>query len=335
MKKFLDDSGLTHLWNKITNKIDKEVEEVDNKVKLFHATLDPITTQYIKDSGDFTYADVLAAKHCEIEATFGNVKFVFNKEMVRNTEPDPVTGRYVEFAALLRNGLTTIKVFLFVYDPEHLPTDPASLEKLADWGDSQYCGIEVQHILIGDFLDGDIAANRNSTLNAPSTKAAGDYTDSQCGVVLDYMQTTFVQNMLALGDMRYPAAPTILYYDANGFEATNSNVGDDWSLEGMDFTPYKRLKFYVRSAGSSNDNFTPSHIVEMDLDDKAKSYKDCYVAGHTAQNPNNANRLHNVTFAVSADKTKVQFARATSLYGTASTSSSGGRICYKIEGYIY
>jgi hypothetical protein len=142
---------------------------VSEKVKMFHAALDPVTTQYIKDSGDFTYADVLAIENCKIEATYGNITIIFNKEVVRNIQPDPVTGRYVEFSALLRNGPTTVKVFLFVYDPENLPTDPNSVAVLENWGDSQYCGIEVQHIVIGDFLDNDIATGRYNTINAPST----------------------------------------------------------------------------------------------------------------------------------------------------------------------
>jgi hypothetical protein len=330
LKKFLDDSGLLYVWNKITNKINKEV---DNKVKLFHATLDPITTQYIKDSGDFTYADVLAAKHCEIEATFGNVKFVFNKEMVRNIEPDPVTGRYVEFAALLRNGLTTIKVFLFVYDPEHLPTDPASLEKLADWGDSQYCGIEVQHILIGDFLDGDIAANRYSTLNAPSTKAAGDYTDAKCNVVLEYLQTTYTENILAVGDMRYLNVYDIIYDNPTGFEASNDDAGDTWHLTGLDLSKYRRLKIYVCAGGDSDSNYSPPHTVEVDLDDRAKGSFGYFFGSHAAHCPNNRNRHHIVSFTVNAEKTAIQFQHSISIYGTAASNSAGGRRCYLIEGY--
>jgi hypothetical protein len=80
---------------------------------------------------------------------------------------------------------------LFVYDPENLPTDPNSVEILKNWGNSQYCGISVQHIVIGDLLDNDIATGRNNTINAPSTKATGDYVDSQCQTVLEYVQTTF------------------------------------------------------------------------------------------------------------------------------------------------
>ena len=175
----------------------------------------------------------------------------------------------------------------------------------------------------------DIEANYSED-KYPSTKASADYTDKKCGVVLDYMQTTFADNILTLAGLKRPVP---IYYNAEGFEASNSDIGDDWHLTGLDLSPYKRLKFYVKSAGSTNDNYTPSHIVEMYLDPNSKSYKDFYVAGHTSQNPNNVNRLHNVTFAVNAEKTAIQFVRATSLYGTASTSSSGGRNCYLIEGY--
>lgn len=125
--------------------------------------------------------------------------------------------------------------------------------------------------------------------------------------------------------------PVKIYDDPTGFEATNSNVGD-WQLNNLDLTPYKRLKFYVKAGGDSNDNRTPMHIVEMHLDDRCKNSIG-FTAGHLSVNPNNRNRIHCVTFAVNEAKTAVQFVAANSLYGTASTSSSGDRNCYLIEGY--
>lgn len=127
--------------------------------------------------------------------------------------------------------------------------------------------------------------------------------------------------------------PDIIYSDPTGFEATNDGLDDTWALTNLDLSKYKRLKFYVKASGTNNDNYTPSHIVEMHLDERAKEYKDAYTAGHVSQNPTNRNRLHMVSFAVSGDKTKIQFIHATSLYGTAATNSSGGRTCYLIEGY--
>jgi hypothetical protein len=307
-------------------------ENINTKVKLFHATLDPITTQYIKDSGDFTYADVLATENCKIEAKFGNVKIIFNKEIFRNTEPDPVAGRYVEFSALLRNGPTTVKVFLFVYDPENLPTDPNSVAVLENWGDSQYCAIEVQHIVIGDFLDNDISVGRYNTINAPSTKAAGDYVDSQCGIVLEYMQTTFAQNIMTLVNQRF--GPHIIYDDPTGFEASNDDAGDTWHLTGLNLSQYKRIKCYVCSGGDSDSNYSPEHIVEVYLDDRAKGSFGYFSASHTGHNPNNRNRYHIVTFTVNAEKTAIQFQHSISIYGTSATNSSGGRRCYLIEGYV-
>ena len=328
--KSYTDEALVPVNQAISNTYTKD--EIDTKVKIFHATLDPITTQYIKDSGDFTYADVLATENCKIEATFGNIKIILNKEIVRNIEPDPIAGRYVEFSALLRNGLTTVKVFLFVYDPENLPTDTASVEILKDWGDSQYCGIAVQHIVIGDFLDNSVEIGKDSVINAPNTKAVYEYTNTQCGVVMNYMQTTFVDNLRNLADLRYIRSfPDIIYDDPKGFEANNKDVGN-WQLNNLDLTPYKRLKFYVKAGGDGNDNRTPMHIVEMHLDDRCKNSIG-FTAGHTAVNPNNRNRIHCVTFAVNETKTSVQFVAANSLYGTASTSGSGGRCCYLIEGY--
>ena len=328
--KSYTDEVLVPINKAISNTYTKN--EVDTKVKTFYATLDQNTLQYIKDSGDFTYADVLATENCKIEATFSNIKIILNKEIVRNIEPDPVAGRYVEFSAILRNGLATLKVFLFVYDPENLPTDEATVEVLKNWGDSQYCGVEVRNIVTGDFLDNSVETGKDNVINAPNTKAVYEYTNAQCGAVLDYMQTTFADNLRALADLRYiRSAPDIIYDDPIGFEATNSNVGD-WQLNNLDLTPYKRLKFYVKASGDANDNRTPMHIVEMHLDDRCKGSIG-FTAGHMAVNPNNRNRIHCVTFAVNDTKTAIQFVAANSLYGTASTTSSGGRSCYLIEGY--
>ena len=324
------DEALIPINQAISNTYTKN--EIDTKVKIFHATLDPFTTQYIKDSGDFTYEDVLTTENCKIEANFGNVTIILSKEIIRNIEPDPIAGRYVEFSAILRNGLMTLKVFLFVYDPENLPTDPVNVEALKDWGDSQYCGIAVQHIIIGDFLDNSVETGKDNVLNAPNTKAVYEYTNAQCGVILNYMQTTFVDNLRDLGDLRYiRSAPDIIYDDPTGFEANNKDVGS-WQLTGLDLTPYKRLKFYVKAGGDGNDNRTPMHIVEMHLDNRCKNSIG-FTAGHMAINPNNRNRIHCVTFAVNEAKTAVQFVAANSLYGTASTSSSSERTCYLIEGY--
>ena len=326
------DEALTPVNQAISNTYTKD--EVDTKVKIFHATLDPITTQYIKDSGDFTYEDVLTTENCKIEANFGNVTIILNKEIIRNIEPDPIAGRYVEFSALLRNGLTTVKVFLFVYDPENLPTDTASVEILKDWGDSQYCGIAVQHIVIGDFLDNSVEIGKDSVINAPNTKAVYEYTNAQCGVVINYMQTTFVDNLRDLADLRYiRSVPDIIYDDPKGFEASNNDAGDTWQLKGLDLSPYKRIKCYVCSGGDSDSNYSPQHIVEIHLDDRAKGSFGYFTADDAGHCPNNRNRHHIVTFTVNAEKTAIQFQHSISIYGTAASDSVGGRRCYLIEGY--
>ena len=125
--------------------------------------------------------------------------------------------------------------------------------------------------------------------------------------------------------------PVTIYDDSTGFEANGKDVGS-WQLDNLDLTPYKRLKFYVKASGDSNDNRTPMHVVEMHLDDRCKNSIG-FTAGHMSVNPNNRNRIHCVTFAVNEAKTAIQFVAANSLYGTASTSSSGDRCCYLIEGY--
>lgn len=336
------ESNITYPSTKAVYELGQDIENtINNKVKLFHATLDPATAMYVKDSGDFTYADVVAVENCKIEAAFGNVTILFNKEIIRNRQPDPVAGRYVEFSATLRNGPTTLKVFLFVYDPDNLPTDAASLEILKDWGESQYCSIAIQHIVIGDFLDNDIEVGKNNIINAPSTKAVYDYfehNENKVQNLFDYSaDTTKYPSAKATFDlMKYVydlVMPVIIYNDPTGFEASNDHAGDTWHLTGLNLSQFKRIKCYVCSGGDGDANYSPEHIVEVHLDDRAKGSFGYFTASHTGHNPNNRNRYHIVTFTVNAEKTAIQFQHSISIYGTSASDSVGGRRCYLIEGY--
>jgi hypothetical protein len=286
----------------------------------------------VKDSADFTYADVVATENCKIEATLGNIRIILNKEVHRNVEPaDPIAGRYVEFSALMRSSGKDSKIFLFVYDPEALPTDEGSVSKLETWGDSQYCSVGLHTIVLGEFLDKSVSENRSSDTTVPSTKAIGDYTDSQCGVVLDYMQTTFTNNIMALCNDRF--GPHVIYDNPTGFEASNDDAGETWHLTGLNLSPYKRIKCYVCAGGDSDSNYSPPHTVEVDLNDRAKGSFGYFFGSHAAHCPNNRNRHHIVSFTVNAEKTAIQFQHSISIYGTAASNSAGGRRCYLIEGY--
>ena len=307
---------------------------IDTKVNMFHAKIDNSNFQYVKGSADFTYEDVVNTENCVIEVQVANEKVYLKKQEFKNINPpDSIAGRYVGFSEIIRVAGEMAELFLFVYDPNNLPTDEASLDRLKDWGDYQYCQSSYQPIMMGNFLGKNIADERNRDNLAPSMKAVGDYTDSQCGVVLDYMQTTFAQNIMTLVGLSYTKKPVTIYDDANGFEASNDDAGDTWHLTGLDLKPYKRLKFYVRSGGDGDANYSPAHIVEMHLDDRAKGSFGYFSADHAGHCPNNRNRHHIVTFIVNAEKTAIQFQHAISIYGTAASNSAGGRSCYLIEGY--
>lgn len=324
------------IYTKISNlnngKADKS--ELEKKVKMFHAKIDNSNFQYVKGSADFTYEDVVNTENCIIETQVANEKVYLRKQEFKNINPpDAIAGRYVGFSEIIRVAGEMAELFLFVYDHENLPTDEGSLNNLKDWGDYQYCVSSYQPIVMGNFLVKDITTNRAIDNNAPSSKATGDYVDSQCGVVLDYMQTTFAQNIMTLVGLSYTKKPVIIYDNANGFEASNDDAGDTWHLTGLDLKPYKRLKFYVRSGGDGNANYSPSHIVEMHLDDRAKGSFGYFSADHAGHCPNNRNRHHIVTFIVNGEKTAIQFQHSISIYGTAASNSAGGRTCYLIEGY--
>lgn len=132
---------------------------------------------------------------------------------------------------------------------------------------------------------------------------------------------------------QFQRKPDVIYSDPTGFEASNDHAGDTWHLTGLDLKPYKRIKCYVCSGGDSNSNYSPEHIVEVHLDDRAKGSFGYFSADHAGHCPNNRNRHHMVTFTVNAEKTAIQFQHSISIYGTSASDSVGGRRCYLIEGY--
>lgn len=322
--KIVGKQALAHLLSIIK-------QEFSKKVNTFHAAIDNSNFQYVKGSADFTYKQVVNTENCQIEVQVANEKVYLKKQEFKNINPpDFIAGRYVGFSEIIRVAGEMAELFLFVYDPENLPTDEVSLQRLETWGDFQYCVSSYQPIVMGNFLDTDVATNRANDTNAPSTKAVGDYTDSQCGVVLNYMQTTFADNIMALCNQRF--GPHIIYDDATGFEASDKDVGN-WQLTGLDLSPYKRVKFYIKAAESGSTG-SPSHIVEIHLDDRARNAQGHFTGGHTAIFPDADGKFHNVTCSVSSDKTSVGFNRCHRYSASTSATSLGGRCCYLIEGYL-
>ena len=125
--------------------------------------------------------------------------------------------------------------------------------------------------------------------------------------------------------------PVKIYDDPTGFEANDKDVGK-WQLTGLNLTPYKRVKFYIKAAEDGSTG-SPSHIVEIHLDDRAKNSDGHFTGGHTAVFPDATAKFHNVICSVSGDKTAVAFNRANRYSTSTSATSLGGRYCYLIEGY--
>lgn len=140
------------------------------------------------------------------------------------------------------------------------------------------------------------------------------------------------QDIMNLVNQRF--APHIIYDDPTGFEASNDDAGDTWHLTGLNLSQYKRIKCYVCSGGDGDANYSPEHIVEVYLDDRAKGSFGYFTASHAGHCPNNRNRHHIATFTVNAEKTAIQFQHSISMYGTAASDSVGDRRCYLIEGYV-
>lgn len=150
-------------------------------------------------------------------------------------------------------------------------------------------------------------------------------------------------------DVQYPSAKCV--YDSinlapvvvwevqsasNGILAAETDISQNptWQITNLDMTPFKSVEFYIRAGGSANISYTPSIIVEVDLDTINKSSFGHFLGSAVVQAPNDRNRLLAVSVAVSEDKTSVLFSRCTSLYGTAATdANNNGRVLYKIVGY--
>ena len=126
--------------------------------------------------------------------------------------------------------------------------------------------------------------------------------------------------------------PVTIYSDSTGFECHDKDPGDAWQLTGLNLSQFKRLKFYVRSAESGSTQ-SPSHIVEMHLDDRCRGDNSYFTAGHTAIFPEAEARTHNVIFTVSGDKTSIAFSKCHRISASTAATSLGGRTCYLIEGY--
>lgn len=140
----------------------------------------------------------------------------------------------------------------------------------------------------------------------------------------------------------------VVVWEVDGAVVTTGlvGVGEDisanpnWQLTGLDLTPYKRIKIFTRCAqkagATASASTTPAMVLEMSLDPRAAiaEYGGNYVGSILAQKPNDANRLCTLTCAVSADKSKFEVLRMTSLYGTVVTSNSDvNAYVFKIEGY--
>ena len=150
-------------------------------------------------------------------------------------------------------------------------------------------------------------------------------------------------------DTQYPSAkcvydsirlkPVVVWQattSSEGILAAETDISQNptWQLTGLDMPGFKYVEVYIRAGGSANVSYTPSIVVEIDLDNMNKSSFGHFLGSAVVQAPNDRNRLLAVSVAISENKTSVLFSRCTSLYGTAATdANNNGRIMYKIVGY--
>lgn len=209
-------------------------------------------------------------------------------------------------------------------------------------------------------VTGKIDARIKTNAGAPTSSTAGtvgqlleDTTNAklyQC-IGVDDSTTPIVYTwgeMATVEQISWRQRKPIVVWEVDGTTVTTGlvGVGEDisanpnWQLTNLDLTTYKRIKIFSKAAQKSgataSASTTPAMVLEMSLDPRAAiaEYGGNYVGSMIAQKPNDANRLCTLTCAVSADKTKFEVLRMTSLYGTAATSNSDvNAYVFKIEGY--
>ena len=169
--------------------------------------------------------------------------------------------------------------------------------------------------------------------------------------MIDDIPVVDVSSLYVQITQNFSRKPVVLYETdgTTGLLGVNANqLGYNWQLEDYDFSPYQYLRCYIKMADQSisSNALTPAMIIELPLDQAvlAKSANDStsispktpcdiYVAGGSACNPSDQNRVFNVLVAVDITKTKFQVVCENSLYGTAQTNrNTDGRYLYKIEG---
>ena len=185
----------------------------------------------------------------------------------------------------------------------------------------------------------DYSAVTQDIANAVSGLASTQYVDNSVSGKSDSTALTEAVNYLLLTLQKKP----VVVWEAaqgGGILSSESDITQNpsWQITGLDFSPYKRLKFFIAPGGSTGTTsyISPAVVVEMTLDDRAtcQAFYGHYTCSYVAQYPNDRNRLYAVSLAVSSDKTSVLFARQTSLYGTAATTANdNGRYLYKILGF--
>ena len=312
----VEDNEYVHTDNNFTNEyIDKINNNEENIEKITPKEyFIKINTDIILEETNMTYAEVTK----DIEENRPFVCYLeqgvqtFDMQLVRTSEYDGVG--YYEFMGIVRNGINQLIFWFYIREDETTqielvkvnPTKTSELENdskfinedyyIANAGDMKNYWANIQGMEIPNIVEG-----------------------------LNYLTTWILAH--------YTQKPDIIYSDPTGFEASNDHAGDTWHLTGLDLKPYKRIKCYVCSGGDSNSNYSPEHIVEVHLDDRAKGSFGYFSADHAGHCPNNRNRHHIATFTVNAEKTAIQFQHSISIYGTSASDSVGGRRCYLIEGY--
>jgi hypothetical protein len=162
------------------------------------------------------------------------------------------------------------------------------------------------------------SSNKVTTLSDASTNT--QYPSAKCVYDSVRMKPVVVWEVSTLSD---------------GILATETDISanPNWQITNLDLTPFKSVELYIHAGGSANMSYTPSIVIEIDLDTINQSTFGHYLGSAVVQGPNDRNRLLAVSAAISSDKTSVIFNRCTSLYGTAATdANNNGRVLYKIVG---
>lgn len=317
-------------------KVDKDYVSFNGKTVLWNSGSDVSLPIY----------DIPQSSYILVEPIIDEVYLENNN--LNPTEVFPITVHFNDEDISTHNNAEDVTNKIDIVDEsgtdEQYPTASATYQYGQDISDELNAEIDRTEAILNEEIDA-TEAKLSKDLSNTETRINQeiDTVEENFSKELDQTEEEFDEKIqLTKAELLRLLSPHVIAevpLGTEGLYACNKGVDEvEWQLTGFDLSPYRKLKFYIRSGGDASNNETCSEVVVMHLDKRSLNNVtgNCYLASSCTQHANSADRIFLNTFAVSEDKTKISFLRSTSitLFGIASDYSGKDRYCYLIEGYL-